>query len=281
MKTEELTIRKGQLAYRKTGGRGYPIIFLHGLMDSSWSFDEYSLLLSRPGIAFDLPGFGDSSARGTNSLRDWSKTIIGGIEALGVEKFHLVGHSLGGALASDIADRKAENTESLTLISSAGYSPIPLAHILARPEVEIILGQTAPHAIRIKPLVRLAYRSLFTHGSGIDGELLERVIRDRKRTIPGIREGVHILDKLNDHHFKSNHYRGDVTVIWGAHDHLISKAGIDAIKKIWQNADVHLLPDSGHHPQEEEKEKVFQIIQKATGSKKSKKDSIAELKVEL
>ena len=75
-------------------GEGEPIIFLHGIFASSEVWTEVCDDFSRPCIAFDLPaGFGGSDLPSEPDVSAYAADIAAGIDALGLERFELVGRS--------------------------------------------------------------------------------------------------------------------------------------------------------------------------------------------
>lgn len=117
------------------GGRGDPAVFLHGAGGlSQWTpfFENLSRQVDL--IALEHPGFGKSdSPDWIASMDDLATFYLDVIESLGVGRIHLIGSSLGGWLASEIAVRKSAKLRSLTLIGPAGLrtDDIPVPDMLA------------------------------------------------------------------------------------------------------------------------------------------------------
>ncbi len=81
---------------------GTPVVFVHGNASSSTFWEEIMLKLPAGyrGIAPDLRGYGDTEDKlidATRGYGDWVDDVIGLMDTLGVRRFHVVGHSLGGA----------------------------------------------------------------------------------------------------------------------------------------------------------------------------------------
>ena len=264
---EELVLGERHLGIRRTPGRGRPVVMLHGLMDSAESWDPFARALSRPTFAIDLPGFGESTVAG-DDLDEWLDLFEEAFEALGIGDCFLLGHSLGGALATKIASHRPGETRGLLLIAPAGFGRLPLAHILGRPEIEFLLGRTAPGAMRFRPVVQIAYRSLFSHGHELSEPLMKRLIEQRIRMIPGIRQGMHLLRKLSHDPFSESAYEGPVSVLLGEYDHMVPKGRtLRGIEKVFPDAEETILEDIGHHPQEECPDITLRWIVENTDSK--------------
>jgi pimeloyl-ACP methyl ester carboxylesterase len=267
LQAEEIQVGRITLVFRRSTGRGKPVILLHGLMDSAESWDPFALSLSRPTLAFDLPGFGESDVAG-DDLDLWAHMFISALEELGVESTQLLGHSLGGALATRMAEISPGLVRKLLLVAPAGFGRLPLAQILGRPEVEFLLGRTAPEAMRFKPLLNLAYRGFFSHSSDLPEELRERLIASRETMVPGIRQGMHILRRLSLDPFSGSDYEGPVGALLGRHDHMVPlKQTTRGILKVFPKAEITDVDEIGHHPQVEKPDLTLRWIAEETDSK--------------
>lgn len=248
---ESLEIGEFSLGLRRTPGRGNPVVMLHGLMDCAESWDVFAQAISRPTLALDLPGFGESSLAG-DDLGKWERLYRRALDELEVEGCFLLGHSLGGALCSAMAATEPDRFRGLALIAPAGYSRIPLASILARPEMEFLLGRTAPQAMRFRPVVNLAYKGLFSHNHDISDHLVQRLTETRGSMIPGIRMGMHVIRELSKNPFRKSPFAGTVAGLWGEHDRMVPpKHSLKGLRKVFPEAEGEIFEDIGHHPQEE------------------------------
>ena len=119
--TEKIeTLRLTQHVYLAGPEDGVPVIFVHGNCASALHWEENMLALPEGyrGIAPDLRGYGWTEAKpvdATRGLRDWSDDLHALVEALGIDRFHLVGHSMGGGVAMRYAIDYPERVISLTL----------------------------------------------------------------------------------------------------------------------------------------------------------------------
>lgn len=115
----------GALAVSRTkGGTGTPVVMIHGFASDATSWAPLEAHLKhRPVIRIDLPGHGKSPKLRLDGFADLVKEVRRAFDGLGLDKAHLVGHSLGGAVSLALADTRLKSVGSLTLIAPAGLGP--------------------------------------------------------------------------------------------------------------------------------------------------------------
>lgn len=109
---------------------GTPVLFIHGNASSSTFWEETMLALPEGfrGIAPDMRGYGDTEplpVDATLGLGDMVEDVRSLVEAMGLEKFHIVGHSMGGGIVMKYAIAHPNDLLSITLVdtmSPYGYS---------------------------------------------------------------------------------------------------------------------------------------------------------------
>lgn len=113
----------GRIRYTTRPGSGTPIILIHGFGGDldNWLFNIDALADAAPVYALDLPGHGQSVKAVANpDLATMVSTLIAFMDHAGVEKAHLVGHSMGGLISGKTAIDHPTRVASVTLICSAG-----------------------------------------------------------------------------------------------------------------------------------------------------------------
>ncbi|MQT14216.1 acetoin dehydrogenase dihydrolipoyllysine-residue acetyltransferase subunit [Segnochrobactrum spirostomi] len=106
-------------------GNGAPVVLVHGFGAdlNGWRPLLAGLSLDRPVLAVDLPGHGASPLSGAPTLDLLADAVADTIAAEGLASVDLVGHSLGAAVATAVAERVAAEVRSLLLLSPAGLGP--------------------------------------------------------------------------------------------------------------------------------------------------------------
>lgn len=116
---------QGRIAYRDTGGDGFPLILIHGNSCSSQVFKKQFLALSKKFrlIAIDLPGHGKSERPREPdkiyTIPGYAKVLDEVLSGLGLESFAVLGYSLGGNIALQYSQLTKKTVKGILLVSSA------------------------------------------------------------------------------------------------------------------------------------------------------------------
>ena len=113
----------GAGSFVRTHGDGDPVVLMHGIPVSSYLYRKVLPLLAErglQGVAFDLPGLGLASKPPDfdytwSGLGRWTGAAI---DALGIERCHLVLHDIGGPIALEWALRNRDRVRSLTVLDT-------------------------------------------------------------------------------------------------------------------------------------------------------------------
>ena len=243
------------LHHRITRGAGDAVVFVHGFGGSLESWQENYAALAAAGrtvAALDLPGHGESSIDvGSGSLDELATAVLGYLDAMDLDRVHLVGHSMGAAVCLVLADRVPQRVRSLTLIGPAGIGQ--------KINADFVRGfVTASNREQLQPLLEL----LFADPAFVTPALMEQMLRSKQRAgvaaaltriagsrYPGTPSGGALRDVAG---------RVPTLVIWGAEDAVIPPPA--AAEFAMPGVDLHVLPCRGHMVQIEAAAAVNQLI---------------------
>lgn len=125
-----------QTLYAREYGAGPDIVvLLHGFGAFHGIWHQVAVALGEQArtIAYDLPGHGQSlDCQGAGSAKTAARAILADLDARNIEKAHLVGHSMGGAVAALAALGRPERVASLTLLAPGGFGEEINAPLLQR-----------------------------------------------------------------------------------------------------------------------------------------------------
>jgi pyruvate dehydrogenase E2 component (dihydrolipoamide acetyltransferase) len=218
----------------------------------NWLFNIDVLAGKTRVYALDLPGHGQSTKTlGEPSLATLSNALTGFMNAVGIESAHLVGHSMGGAVALQTALDAAERVKSLTLISSAGLG--------AEINGAYIDGFVAAANRRnLKPVIE----QLFDDPNLVSRQLLDDLLKYKR--LDGVGEALSSLaSTLFANGRQATVLARDLAgmqqpalVIWGANDRIIPSSHAAALG----NASVEVIEGAGHMVQMEKANRVNEMI---------------------
>jgi len=112
--------RAGDITYLNTGSGGTPIVCLHGIGGNVESFRPQ---LDHIGnfnriIAWNMPGYGGSKRLEQTSFTTLAAALASFLDALDIDKVHLIGQSIGGMIAQEFAITHSDRVENLVLIAT-------------------------------------------------------------------------------------------------------------------------------------------------------------------
>jgi pyruvate dehydrogenase E2 component (dihydrolipoamide acetyltransferase) len=151
---------------------GEPIVLLHGFGADmgTWMFNHAVLAEDRPVYALDLPGHGGSAKElDDGSVAALAAVVAEYLAAASIGAAHLVGHSLGGAIAASIALDRPERVTALTLIAPAG-----LGAEIAGEFVEGFISET--RARKLRPVLEM----LVADPGLITADMVEEVLKFKR-----------------------------------------------------------------------------------------------------
>lgn len=255
--------------WSKSYGSGEPLVMIHGMGSASTAWRQITPSLARHFrvIHIDLPGHGFSALETSKGMDPHSlaERVVEELDNLKVDKFHLVGNSLGGWVVLDIAAEHPERTLSVTGVAPAGLwlSPVnrrlPIgayARTLAR-----LTYPVAPFFMRYQWARRIGFMEV----SPLWKELERQTILDAVKAMGTSRGYFPAWDSLLSLRFDKDVSRDvPVTIIFGDSDKTLP-ARTSQEKSL---APVHarwiLISESGHAPMWDHPQEVIDAILETT-----------------
>ena len=114
--------------YINDTGQGFPLVSVHGYLGSSemWCLQRDYLSKFFRVISPALPGFGEShEAQSLDSINDMAKFVINIIDEKKIDKFNLLGHSMGGMIVQEIAKLAGDRINKLICFATGSIGEIP------------------------------------------------------------------------------------------------------------------------------------------------------------
>jgi pimeloyl-ACP methyl ester carboxylesterase len=235
--TQTIDINGCKLSFAR-GGKGAPLVYLHG----TDGLAEWPSLLDTLAERFDVivpdhPGFGASETpQWIDDVADLAYIYLDAVAKLGLSGVHVVGQSLGGWIALEMAVRSTQHLRSLTLISSAGI------HVKGVPKTDIFMIDPEEQARLAYADPKLGEEAALRAGVDKFQELavLNRIASARfgwqpRFFNPRLERWLHRVN-VPTH------------VIWGDGDRIIPPAYAEAFHRLIPGSTLTMIPNAGHLP---------------------------------
>ena len=114
--------------YVEDVGKGFPFVFVHGYLGSSemWNFQKEFFSKHYRVIIPALPGFGEShNVKSLDSINKMAKEIINLLDQKNIDKFNLIGHSMGGMIVQEITKLIGNRVNKLICFATGSIGEIP------------------------------------------------------------------------------------------------------------------------------------------------------------
>jgi pimeloyl-ACP methyl ester carboxylesterase len=267
----ELSLHGNRISYR-TGGHGPALLLLHGITNSSETWERVAPRLAErfTVIAPDLLGHGNSATpRGDYSLGAHASCARDVLTALGIERATVVGHSLGGGIAMQFAYQFPERCERLVLVASGG---------LGR-EVHVVLrAASLPGADYVLPALTSA--GLLGVGRSVGG-LLRRVGVEPSEDLQVLGRGFAALDNAGSRQAFLHTVRSVIEpsgqrvsaqdrlalaallptlIVWGERDSIIPVGHGAAAHEAMPGSRFEVFPGAGHMPHDADPERFAALL---------------------
>jgi pimeloyl-ACP methyl ester carboxylesterase len=257
-----------------TIGEGPDLLLLHGLGGTKSSFFDTAAALSRHYRvhALDLPGFGGSSKPSTAPYGApyAAKAVIGAMDALGLERAHIVGNSMGGRVAIEVGLQRPDRVGGLALLSPAVAFVKRDWHWLVRvlrPEFGLL-----PHSLG-RGRIEAQFWALFADRDLVDPSVADIVVDEFERIYrnPGARlaflasaRAIYLEEPFGKKGFypRLAGLRPPALFVWSSHDRLIPERFRPHVERWLPQAEQVVLQGCGHVPQVERPDQTNGLLER-------------------
>jgi len=261
---------EGLFYFDSGSSAGSSVLLLHGNGDEADTWRHVLPILSQNHrvLALDLPGFGRSKPRSSGAFLELVEAVSHFITSLGLEKVHLVGSSLGAAIAGGVAAQLPDKISSLTLVGGVppgfGLEHAPQVGPLLEPGVGEAYytalreaGQGAAYAT-LEPY----YASLENLPQGdrefLRGRVWARVWSDTQRSafFAALRS-LELASPLEPSTLENL----PVLLFWGEQDQIWPiGAALEVVNRV-SGARLERITDAGHLPHQEQPQAFLEVLE--------------------
>lgn len=236
----------------KSIGSGKPVLFLHGASTLE-GFDFAEGLADRFKVLLPShPGFGYSGdAPRLTGMADMVVHYLNLIDALGLDRPHLMGFSMGGWMAAELATVAREKFDRVVLVAPAGMNdpdfPGTDLGTVAPQDLPGYLAHDVGVALRYFPDgTDAAFGEAFGKDRAREGETLGRLLAPHGMGHPSIRSWIARITN-------------PTLIVWGEHDRIIPVGNAAIWAEAIPNSSVRIVPDAGHFVMQEKPETLTAI----------------------
>jgi non-heme chloroperoxidase len=238
----EAYLRTGvRLHYAATGEPGRPaLVLLHGYSDSWFSYSQSLPALAESFHCFapSQRGHGDSDRPADGyTMQDLAADVVAFMDALGIARATLVGHSMGSLVAQQVALDAPERVERLVLAGAIATGDIELVHELK--QAIDVLSEPVPEAF-----VR-EFQLSTIYGSLPDG-FLERAIAESLKLSAYVWRGLAAAMATCDYTARLGEIGAPTLILWGDRDTTFDRSHSEALRSGIHGAIMKVYPETGH-----------------------------------
>ena len=259
-----MELEDGDLRYRDEGDRDDPVVvLLHGFAGSLDWWDRVAPELVERGrrvIRFDFLGHGGSEKpRDGYGMDEQAARIATALKRLKVRRAVVIGHSMGGTIATFLAQREPGLVRKLGVVGTPprdGFAELPLVgRVAGWPVVGQLARRLAPD-----PVIKAGLDSAFGDGTEVPDEFVDDL---DGMTYSAYDSSSEASREANDSETNAERVKAAgrrMLVIFGTEDEIVDPKAAGAWRKAVPGARVVELPDVGHSPQWEEPRQVVEEI---------------------
>jgi pimeloyl-ACP methyl ester carboxylesterase len=234
----------------RRAGKGQTLLFLHGASGMPAILPCLQKLAERFDVVVpEHPGYGQSDEpEWLENIHDMAYFYLDFLEKLDLKDVLLVGNSMGGWIALEIAVRSTARIRSMVVVSPAGVKApgvLPADTFLMSPEEQVralVFDQKLADARLAEPMTP---------------EALDTALKNRHTTARLAWE-----PRFHDPHLPKwlHRIKVPVTIVWGAEDRILPVKMSEELKKHIPHAKLEIMRDTGHLPHAERPDQFVEIV---------------------
>ena len=243
--------------YVEDVGKGFPFVFVHGYLGSSemWNFQKEFFSKNYRVIIPALPGFGEShNVKSLDSINKMARQIIDLLDQKNIDKFNLIGHSMGGMIVQEITKLIGDRVNKLICFATGSIGEIPgrfetideTREKLKKDGIEVSFSRV-PKKWFVKGDKDKNYYLCKNAVKDVSLETADNALLAMKNW-----RGKEDLKNI----------KNETLIIWGDKDTSYNFDQVDTLKKNIKNSRLEIFKDCAHNVHLEQSDQFNNLVQK-------------------
>ena len=236
-------------------GEGFPFVLVHGYLGSSemWTFQKEFFSKDYRVITPALPGFGEShNVKSLDSINKMAKEIINVLDQKKIDKFNLIGHSMGGMIVQEITKLIGDRVNKLICFATGSIGDIPGRFETMDETREKLKKEGAQLSFSRVPL------KWFVKGDKDKNYFLcENAVKN-----VSLETADNALLAMKNWRGKENlkNIKNDTLIIWGDKDTSYNFDQVDTLNKNIKNSRLEIFKDCAHNVHLEQPDQFNNLV---------------------
>ena len=236
-------------------GEGFPFVLVHGYLGSSemWTFQKEFFSKDYRVITPALPGFGEShNVKSLDSINKMAKEIINVLDQKKIDKFNLIGHSMGGMIVQEITKLIGDRVNKLICFATGSIGDIPGRFETMDETREKLKKEGAQLSFSRVPL------KWFVKGDKDKNYFLcENAVKN-----VSLEAADNALLAMKNWRGKENlkNIKNDTLIIWGDKDTSYNFDQVDTLNKNIKNSRLEIFKDCAHNVHLEQPDQFNNLV---------------------
>ncbi len=236
-------------------GTGFPLVLVHGYLGSSemWTFQKEFFRKNFRVIAPALPGFGESyKTKAVDTINDMAKIIFQILDKKKINKFNLIGHSMGGMIVQEMTKISENRINKLICFATGSIGDIPGRFETLERSIERLKLEGINETVkRIPP-------KWFVNGSSAKNYYLcenavKQITEDTALNALRAMKNWSGFDNLKN-------IKNETLIIWGDKDISYNFNQVDTLNKYIENSRIEIFKGCSHNVHLEQPQKFNEIV---------------------